>query len=72
MLHMKKKEEIGKLFLNRHDNFCMGGPGMLFSHSTLRLVAPHVDSCIDNLLTTHEDVEVGSSSARINHSKFSM
>lgn len=56
---MGKKEEIGKLFLNRHDNFCMGGPGMLFSHSTLRLVAPHVDSCIDNLLTTHEDVEVG-------------
>ncbi|XP_052100171.1 chondroitin sulfate synthase 1-like [Mytilus californianus] len=54
-----KKEEIGKLFLNRHENFCMGGPGILFSHTTLRHVGPHVHNCIDNLLTTHEDVEVG-------------
>lgn len=56
---MGKKEEIGKLFLNRHENFCMGGPGMLFSHTTMRMFAPNVQHCVDNLLTTHEDVEVG-------------
>ncbi|VDI54973.1 chondroitin sulfate synthase [Mytilus galloprovincialis] len=54
-----KKEEKGKLFLNRNENYCMGGPGFLFSYKTLRHVGPHVHSCIDNLLTTHEDVEVG-------------
>ncbi|XP_076101181.1 chondroitin sulfate synthase 1-like [Mytilus galloprovincialis] len=60
-----KKEEIGKLFLNRHENYCMGGPGTLFSHTTLRNVGPHIHSCIDNLLTTHEDVEVGRCVRRI-------
>ncbi|CAG2229702.1 CHSY [Mytilus edulis] len=54
-----KKEDIGELFLNRHENYCMGGPGILLSHTTLRHVGPHVHSCMDNLLTTHEDVEVG-------------
>ncbi|CAG2229700.1 CHSY [Mytilus edulis] len=54
-----KKEEKGKLFLNRNENYCMGGPGFLFSYKTLRHVGPHVHNCIDNLLTTHEDVEVG-------------
>lgn len=54
-----KKDELGKLFLDNHDNFCMGGPGVVLSHPTLRIVAPHVHSCLNNLLTTHEDVEVG-------------
>ncbi|VDI71899.1 chondroitin sulfate synthase [Mytilus galloprovincialis] len=61
----KKEEEIGKLFLNKHENYCMGGPGTLFSHTTLRNVGPHIHSCIDNLLTTHEDVEVGRCVRRI-------
>ncbi|XP_063431680.1 chondroitin sulfate synthase 1-like [Mytilus trossulus] len=54
-----KKEDIGKLVLKRHENYCMGGPGILISHTTLRHVGPHVHSCIENLLTSHEDVEVG-------------
>lgn len=37
----------------------MGGPGVVFSHMTLRMMAPHVGECLQNLLTTHEDVEVG-------------
>ncbi|VDI54971.1 chondroitin sulfate synthase [Mytilus galloprovincialis] len=53
----RKKEEKGKL--NRHEIHCMGGPRILFSHTTLRHVGPHISICIDNLLTTHEDVEVG-------------
>ncbi|XP_062602909.1 chondroitin sulfate synthase 1-like [Saccostrea cucullata] len=54
-----KKEELGKLYLNKNENFCMGGPGVAFSHMTLRMFAPHVGECLQNLLTTHEDVEVG-------------
>ncbi|XP_061164953.1 chondroitin sulfate synthase 1-like [Saccostrea echinata] len=54
-----KKEELGKLYLKKNENFCMGGPGVVFSHMTLRMFAPHVGECLQNLLTTHEDVEVG-------------
>lgn len=53
------KDEVGKLFLDDQDNFCMGGPGIVFSHQTLRQMSPHIGSCLHNLLTTHEDVEVG-------------
>ncbi|XP_063431679.1 chondroitin sulfate synthase 1-like [Mytilus trossulus] len=52
-----KKGEKGKL--NRHEIYCMEGPGFLFSYTTLRQVGPHINICINNLLTTHEDVEVG-------------
>ena len=54
-----KREEVGKLYLNKNENFCMGGPGVVMSHVTLRLMAPHAIECVNNLLTTHEDVEVG-------------
>ena len=54
-----KAEELGKLSLTAHENFCMGGPGMIFSRETLRRMAPHISYCLRNLLTTHEDVEIG-------------
>lgn len=54
-----KKEEFGLLSLEYDENFCMGGPGMIFSHVTLARVAPHVKDCLRNLYTTHEDVELG-------------
>ncbi|UYV63520.1 CHSY1 [Cordylochernes scorpioides] len=53
------KEELGQLSLERDDNFCMGGPGMILSRETLRHFAPHIRHCLKNLLSTHEDVEVG-------------
>ena len=37
----------------------MGGPGVLMSRSTLRKVAPYLEYCLQNLYSTHEDVEVG-------------
>ena len=37
----------------------MGGPGVVLSRETLALVAPHLESCLIGLLTTHEDVELG-------------
>lgn len=53
------KQEFGQLSLNGYDNFCMGGPGIVFSRETLRLIAKKIGYCLQNLYTTHEDVEVG-------------
>lgn len=52
-------EEEGHLSLLWNQNFCMGGTGMLLSKVTLQHLAPKIDTCLANLLTTHEDVEVG-------------
>lgn len=45
--------------MGKYDNYCIGGPGMILSQSTLRKIAPHIQYCLKNLYTTHEDVEVG-------------
>ncbi|XP_037121704.1 chondroitin sulfate synthase 1-like isoform X1 [Syngnathus acus] len=52
-------EELGKLALEPGENFCMGGPGMIFSREVLRRMIPHIGTCLRELYTTHEDVEVG-------------
>lgn len=51
--------ERDALALDYNENFCMGGPGVLFSRETLRRVAPHVKYCLKHLYTSHEDVELG-------------
>ncbi|XP_042205381.1 chondroitin sulfate synthase 1-like [Homarus americanus] len=53
------QEEFGHLALKNDENFCMGGPGVIMSRSTLLQVAPHVRDCLKNLRSTHEDVEIG-------------
>ena len=53
------KDEFGLLSLDYDENFCMGGPGMIMSRETLRLVVPHISYCLKNLYSTHEDVEIG-------------
>lgn len=52
-------EEFGLLSLEFDENFCMGGPGVIMSRETLKRVAPHIPTCLKNLYSTHEDVEVG-------------
>lgn len=52
-------EEFGLLSLEFDENFCMGGPGVILSRETLRRVAPHIPTCLRNLYSTHEDVEIG-------------
>lgn len=52
-------EEFGLLSLEFDENFCMGGPGVILSRETLRRVAPHIPTCLKNLYSLHEDVEVG-------------
>ncbi|XP_041826222.1 chondroitin sulfate synthase 3-like [Melanotaenia boesemani] len=52
-------EELGRLALEPGENFCMGGPGMIFSREVLRRMVPHISTCLTEMYTTHEDVEVG-------------
>ncbi|CRK90556.1 CLUMA_CG004259, isoform B [Clunio marinus] len=52
-------EEFGLLSLEFDENFCMGGPGIIMSRQTLKRVAPHIPTCLKNLYSTHEDVEIG-------------
>lgn len=52
-------EEIGLLSLDDDENFCMGGPGVILSRETLKRIAPSVEECLNEVYTTHEDVELG-------------
>lgn len=52
-------DEFGLLSLDHDENFCMGGPGVIFSRETLKRIAPYMEQCLGSLFTTHEDVELG-------------
>ncbi|XP_067351117.1 chondroitin sulfate synthase 3 isoform X3 [Channa argus] len=56
---MGARDELGKLALEPGENFCMGGPGVIMSREVLRRMVPHIRECIQEMYTTHEDVEVG-------------
>eukprot|EP00090_Calanus_glacialis_P012763 TRINITY_DN21386_c0_g1_i1.p1 TRINITY_DN21386_c0_g1~~TRINITY_DN21386_c0_g1_i1.p1 ORF type:complete len:732 (-),score=296.38 TRINITY_DN21386_c0_g1_i1:910-3105(-) len=56
--------EEGKLDLDWNQNFCMGGPGVVLSWTTLSLMREQIPSCLASLVTSHEDVEVGRCVAR--------
>lgn len=56
---MGNAQELGLLSLSPDENFCMGGPGIIFSAETLRRTVPHISYCLQHLLTSHEDVELG-------------
>ena len=51
-------EEIGHLSLLEDENFCMGGPGVIFSRATLTTIGPQIDKCLENIHSFHEDVEI--------------
>lgn len=54
-----KGGEYGQLSLGAKDNYCMGGPGVILSREALRAVGPHLEECLAELATGHEDVELG-------------
>uniref|UniRef100_A0A8C6ST22 Hexosyltransferase n=1 Tax=Neogobius melanostomus TaxID=47308 RepID=A0A8C6ST22_9GOBI len=56
---MGARDELGKLALEPGENFCMGGPGVIMSREVLRRMVPHIKECLQEMYTTHEDVEVG-------------
>ncbi|XP_054159203.1 chondroitin sulfate synthase 1-like [Oppia nitens] len=53
------KEEFGRLSLESNENFCMGGPGVIMSSTTLEIFAKRIPYCLKHLYSTHEDVEIG-------------
>ena len=54
-----RKHEKGKLGLFDNKTYCMGGPGVIISRTTLAKVAPHISYCLQNLYSNHEDTEIG-------------
>ena len=36
-----------RIRLEEHEHYCMGGPGVIFSRSALRKLAPHLDTCLE-------------------------
>lgn len=53
------RQEFGLLNLNPGQNFCMGGPGVVFSRTALKELVTHIPHCLQHLESSHEDVEVG-------------
>ena len=53
-----KKHEKGKLGLSKNKAYCMGGPGIVLSRSTLAVMGPHINYCMNHLYTAHEDTEL--------------
>ena len=52
--------EKGKLGLRDDRSFyCLGGPGVVLSRETLRMIVQSLTSCLRDVVTTHEDTELG-------------
>ena len=41
-----KEHDKERLKLEKHEHYCMGGPGVIFSRSALRKLAPHLETCL--------------------------
>ena len=54
-----RSEEIGKLGLPHGMSYCLGGPGVILSRATLAKITPHINTCLQNIVTSHEDTELG-------------
>ena len=46
-------------FVEKGMVYCMGGTGMIFSNAIIRNIRPYLKTCVSNLMTEHEDVEIG-------------
>ena len=42
-----KTADRARLKLEKNEHYCMGGPGVIFSRSALRKLAPHLDKCLE-------------------------
>jgi chondroitin sulfate synthase len=52
------KVDLGLLSIESDENFCMGGSGFIMSKETLRRIGPHLRTCVKNLYSKHDDVEI--------------
>jgi chondroitin sulfate synthase len=53
------KADLGRLSLDPDENFCLGGSGFIMSKETLRRIGPNLRTCVKNLYSKHDDVEIG-------------
>lgn len=42
-----KDNDKERLKLEKHEHYCMGGPGVIFSRSALRKLTPHLETCLE-------------------------
>ena len=71
---MGKPEDLKRLQLLSHEKYCMGGPGVVFSQSALRVLAPQLEMCLTAIVYHNknsdmpwynEDVELGRCVSRV-------
>lgn len=54
-----KIDEVNKLGLKPHECYCLGGPGVIISRNVLTKIVPNIESCLNEGVSDHEDVELG-------------
>ena len=42
-----RPDDRDRIKLDQNEHYCMGGPGVIFSRSALRKLAPHLDKCLE-------------------------
>ena len=42
-----RPDDQARIKLNENEHYCMGGPGVIFSRSALRKLAPHLETCLE-------------------------
>ncbi len=42
-----RKDDLGRLYLLPHERYCMGGPGIIMSTTTMGDVGPHLTNCLE-------------------------
>ena len=51
------KKDRERLHLLPHENYCMGGPGVVFSASALKTLSPHLGRCLNAVEHHNREVE---------------
>lgn len=54
-----RPEDLGLIQLYTNELYCLGGPGTLFSRTLLKKLAPHLEECLAEATSYHDDAEVG-------------
>ncbi len=42
-----RPDDLKRIKLKDNEHYCMGGPGVIFSRSALRKLAPHLENCLE-------------------------
>lgn len=55
-----RENDLERIKLFKHEHYCMGGPGVIFSRGLLIKLVPHLEDCLKNVVVSwNEDLEVG-------------